>query len=114
MSREVADRETGNGNWSPFVGLPAWSRFVGVIGIPSAVALFLVWRLDGRQTELDSRQATQLASLSSQVASQTLILSTVQRASDDAIAEQRRLTSLMRQVCLNTARTDAQRLECGR
>lgn len=30
-------------NGSPFSGLPLWSRVVAMVGIPGAIAIFLVW-----------------------------------------------------------------------
>lgn len=92
-------------------GLPPWMRFVWLIGVPSAIALFLVWRLDGRQSQ-------HLMQIESRLEAHALVTlgaaGTLTKASEDGRAETRTLITLMRQVCVNTARTDEQRRECVR
>lgn len=40
--RYPTDGSNGNGN-NPLGGLPLWSRVVAMVGIPGAIAFFLVW-----------------------------------------------------------------------
>lgn len=110
MAERNGDHNNGNGNgngWNPFAGMPAWMRFIAIVGVPASIALFLVVRLDGRQSE-------QFHGLDEKVQSLLLVNSSLQRTTEDYIRDQRIQTTLLRQVCLNTAKTDAQRLECGR
>lgn len=42
----------GNGGFDPFGGMPWWAKFIVVIGVPSAIALGLVW---SDRTQLSAR-----------------------------------------------------------
>ena len=50
------ERRERNGDAGLFVGLPIWARIIGLVGVPSAIALFAVWvsfqTLPQMQTEI--------------------------------------------------------------
>ena len=97
---------SGNGNGSnPFAGMSPWMRFIAFIGVPAAIALFLVYRLDGRS-------AQELAQISADLRSHSAIQSVMATELADQKAETRTLIVLMRQICVNTSKTDQQRREC--
>jgi hypothetical protein len=88
-----------------------WWTLLERYGVPSAIALFLVWFMttriqnDMKDMSLELRgHATISASTASRLESFT----------QDSRAESRSMISLLRQVCVNTAKTDEQRRECVR
>lgn len=98
----------GNGNGTnPLAGMSPWMRFVAIIGIPSAIALFLVFRLDGRQ-------ASQLERIEARLQAQTDTTYALTQTADASRRETAALVGLMRQICVNTSTSDTQRRECVR
>jgi hypothetical protein len=95
----------GNGNGNPFAGMTPWMRFIAFIGVPAAIALFLVYRLDGRS-------ALELAQISAELRAHATVSATAIVTFDEHRAETRTLITLMRQICVNTSKTDQQRREC--
>jgi hypothetical protein len=85
---------TGNGS------LPQWAAVVWRIGVPSAIALFLVYRLtatlDTRLELLQARQADMHEQLREHMANSAIAI------------------HLARRLCINTAKTDEQVRECLR
>jgi hypothetical protein len=88
-----------NGDW--MASLPIWSRAVAVVGIPGAIAIFLVWV--GAQELPKIKQQTQLT------------LEAVNRT-NELLAEHARDTSevarMLQRICSNTARNDEERARC--
>lgn len=82
--------------------LPGWIKAAATLGVPSVIALVLVWFMAAR---LDSRVDTIAETLNSHVGS----MQSVQLAED---AREQRLLRVIRQVCFNTAQTEAQRAAC--
>jgi hypothetical protein len=95
----------GNGNGNPFAGMTPWMRFIAFIGVPAAIALFLVYRLDGRS-------AQELAQISADLRAHAAISTITAKSVDESRIETRTLVALMRQICVNTSKTDTQRREC--
>lgn len=74
---------TANGNGGPW-----WVRAIGMVGVPSAMALwFVYWMTTGMSQAI----------------------STHEERSAERVRE---LTSVMRQICVNTAETPADRSGC--
>jgi hypothetical protein len=79
--------------------------------VPSAIALFLVWFMTTRiQNDMKdmSLELRGHATVSANTAAR------LQAFTQDSREESRALISLLRQVCVNTAKTDEQRRECVR
>jgi hypothetical protein len=95
----------GNGNGNPFAGMTPWMRFIAFIGVPAAIALFLVYRLDGRS-------AQELAQISADLRAHSTISAATASVMEDHRDETRLLIALMRQICVNTSKSDVQRREC--
>ena len=69
-------------------GMPMWMKFISWVGVPSSIALYLIYFLT----------ATVMGAISSH--------------NDDHADEMRVLTSVMQQICANTADTSADRARC--
>jgi hypothetical protein len=96
----------GNGNGSnPFAGMSPWMRFIAFIGVPAAIALFLVYRLDGRS-------AQELAGISAELRAHQAVSTVMATEIADHKQETKTLIVLMRQICVNTSKNDQQRREC--
>jgi hypothetical protein len=87
-------------------GLPVWLRAIVLLGPTTAIALFLVWRSD--------RQGDEIAAISARLEAHAAVTTATAGVVLDAREESRSLISLLRQVCVNTSRTDDQRRECVR
>ena len=68
--------------------MPLWMKFVSAVGVPSAIAIYLVWFLG------------------------TAVLGAIQGHAEQHAAETRVLTSVLQQLCANTATTAADRVGC--
>jgi hypothetical protein len=95
----------GNGNGNPFAGMSPWMRFIAFIGVPAAIALFLVYRLDGRS-------ADEIAGISSELRAHTAAANYSAAELTDHRSETKTLIALMRAICVNTSKNDQQRREC--
>ena len=98
-----------NGPNNGLHGLPQWARVVGLVGIPGAIALYLVFSLasfatsglaDLRLEVMTNRQATQ------QHEAEAMRRDLEARRAADA------LRHLLQQICFNTSNTDAERQRC--
>jgi hypothetical protein len=69
-------------------GMPLWMKFTSLVGVPSSIALFLIYFL----------AATVMGAITSH--------------NDNHAEEMRVLTSVMQQICANTASTTADRARC--
>lgn len=68
--------------------LPIWAKFVSAVGVPSAIAVYLVWFLGNA------------------------VLGAITDHNDAHTQEMRMLTAIMQQVCANTAETPLERSSC--
>lgn len=87
-------------------GLPAFAKVAAVVGVPSAIALYLVWVLAGGVAS-----AAQLRALDQKVdmhVARTEVVSSERSRQLDA------QTRLLRLVCQSVAKTEAVRVECSR
>jgi hypothetical protein len=96
--------------------LPAWLRAAGVLGVPSMIALFLVWTLT---TAFTGRLATLEQSMRAQteLLRQVLAASQARQLDADHVREHfdeslRSLTGILRSTCVNAASTDQARARC--
>ena len=69
-------------------GMPMWMKFISWVGVPSSIALYLIYFLT----------ATVMGAISSH--------------NDDHADEMRVLTSVMQQICANTSETSTDRARC--
>lgn len=103
-------------NGSPAIvpdGVPPWLKTILQIilqqGVAAGLAIWLVWMLGSRiMSELDQIRTDLRAHM---VASQAAGI-VMTRFADSQDGERRATISLLRQVCVNTARTDDQLREC--
>jgi hypothetical protein len=102
---QLVIRTGSNGNGNPFAGMSPWMRFIAFIGVPAAIALFLVYRLDGRS-------ADEIAGISSELRAHTAAANYSAAELTDHRSETKTLIALMRAICVNTSKTDQQRREC--
>jgi hypothetical protein len=102
---QLVIRTGSNGNGNPFAGMSPWMRFIAFIGVPAAIALYLVYRLDGRS-------AQELAGISADLRAHQAVSGVMATEIADHKAETRTLIVLMRQICVNTSKNDQQRREC--
>jgi len=68
--------------------MPLWMKFVSAVGVPSAIAIYLVWFLG------------------------SAVLGAINSHADQHADETRVLTSVLQQLCANTAATPADRAGC--
>jgi hypothetical protein len=83
------------------LGLPLWARVVALVGIPGAIALFLVYM--GAQT---------LPSIQRELQTLRFAYEKSQDLQREMIARQTEIIRLMQRVCSNTARNDQERARC--
>jgi cytosine/uracil/thiamine/allantoin permease len=69
-------------------GMPLWMKFISLIGVPSSIALYLIWFLT------------------------ITVLGAISDHNDDHAEEMRVLTSVMQQICANTAENSTSRARC--
>ena len=69
-------------------GMPLWMKFISLVGVPSSIAIYLVWFLT------------------------TTVLGAISSHNDDHADEMRVLTSVMQQICANTSENSADRARC--
>ena len=68
--------------------MPLWMKFVSAVGVPSALCIYLVWFLA------------------------TNVLGAINEHAEQHADETRVLTSVLQQLCANTAATPADRAGC--
>ena len=77
--------------------LPAWAKVIGIIGVPSAIALFLVYNLAAAQTIVTS----DIVELNKKMEVHSVQLAEHRTRSEQAIIETMRY---LRQICINTSK----------
>lgn len=101
MKHEYQGPERREGRDSWMEAIPPWARAIGFIGIPGAIALFLVWA-----------GANDIPRISREVeANQTGILY-VQKLQEQQILKTEQTYRLLQRICSNTAKTDIERQRC--
>jgi hypothetical protein len=100
----------GNGNSD---GLPAWARSLVTLilqhGVAAAVALFLVYWMSARLTrQLESIEVK----VDTHVEQAAIAGKSMTAFADTQRETTREMLSILRQMCINTSKTDTQRKEC--
>jgi hypothetical protein len=85
---------------SPLDGLPQYARIAAWVGIPSAAMIFLLW-----WTTMGNPDHLQLKAMEIDLKQHVANEST-------AIGQTWQLISTLERVCLNTSKTDADRIAC--
>ena len=78
----------GNGNGNGLAGAPWQVRLVSAVGVPAAIACYLIWFLTSS------------------------VLGAINQHSAEHRAELRTLTAVIQQLCVNTAPSDEARAGC--
>jgi hypothetical protein len=91
-------RDDGNGNGGSSVSLPPWLTFVFRVGVPSAIAVWFVFRL----TTTMEQRLERMEQIQSSVIGQ---LTTHMQNSEVAIG-------IARQMCINAAKDETQQRAC--
>lgn len=99
---DVSQRETMNASGD---NVNPWAKLILQVGVPSTIALYLVWLLGGQvigelraQTTMMNEHATNTAAIAESVKEQ--------RDSTDVVAE------LLKQLCVQQAKTPTDRSAC--
>ena len=97
-------------------GMPWWVRAIAYVGVPAAIACFLVWflvaRVDGWQRNADTKLDTHIAAtvvLADSVRSITLALTEIEREHRES---SKRLERYLRQLCVSGAKDREERNQC--
>ena len=69
-------------------GMPMWMKFISLVGVPSSIAIWLIYFLT------------------------TTVMGAISSHNDDHADEMRVLTSVMQQICANTSETSTDRARC--
>lgn len=86
---------------STLAGLPAWVRAVAIIGVPSAIALFLVWM-----------GATEIPRIRQIAEANRVNDEQILRNQAAILSSEEQLLRVTQRVCSQTARTDDERTRC--
>lgn len=81
--------------------IPPWARFITIVGIPGAIALFLVWMM-AKDVPQAARQ------LEAVIQEQRY---TRERDAERAV-KQDQMFRLLQRICTNTAKSDTERQRC--
>jgi hypothetical protein len=102
MARDSsATTNGGNGSLANGNGLPAWVRAVGFIGIPGAIALFLVYTT-----------TAEVPALTREVHTNSARLQVVQQQHAEMNDKLDSLYRMLQRICSNTASTAEERTRC--
>src|SRR5262245_33413950 len=85
----------------PFAGLPAWTKALAVVGIPGAIALFVVWV--GSQS---------LPKLEAELIAMRLEAERNRLAVQQQVTQGEQMYRLMQRICANGAKSDDERGRC--
>lgn len=92
-------RNGGTADW--LAGLPVWARVLGIIGIPSGIAVFLVWM-----------GANYLPKISAQIEINANEIRRIRDAQITHEAQSEYTFRLLQRICTNTAKTEFERQRC--
>lgn len=82
-----------------------WGRLAAYVGVPSVIAIFLVWNLTSNvNARLDGQQA--------ELKAMSLALSAVAKHMDSDGVQMWMLVAAAQRTCLNTSKTDLDRIAC--
>jgi hypothetical protein len=87
-------------------GLPVMAKVAAVVGVPSAIAMYLVWILAG-----GTANAEQLRELDRKMNSHVERMEQLTRDRDEQLSVQ---TRLLRLVCQSVAQNESVKVECSR
>lgn|SRR5678816_989976 len=96
---EDAERPIVTDPW--LAGVPSWVKAIAVVGIPGAIALFLVYQVASQLPKIEERQASiekQLEQQREAIKAETVRMEQVYRQ--------------LQRICSNTAKTDDDRQRC--
>lgn len=82
-------------------GVPAWVKAIALVGIPGAIAIFLVYLLATQLPQIAERQAA--IEKESDLERQTL---------SDQVAKTEQVYRLLQRICSNTSKSDEDRQRC--
>jgi hypothetical protein len=108
MSRDSSE----NGNGLGVAAMPPWLRFVVVVGPTAAIALFLVFQVPGAIKQVEARVEQHATTTVQSNAATAAQLGELIKSVEAERQQLRVVVSVLRQVCVNTARNDEQRREC--
>lgn len=86
---------------NPFAGLPQWARIVAMVGIPGAIALFLVWV--GSQS---------LPKISEELVAYRMEAERSRQAIQEQTNQGEQVYRLLQRICAEVAKTDEGRSRC--
>ena len=89
--------------------LPQWARIVALVGVPSAIALYLVWAVVSLYT---SRQDLMLDLIRSQDQVSAIHVMTASEHYTETNRRQEELQRYLRMICVNTAPSSTDRQNC--
>lgn len=96
--------------------VPAWMKAVYVFGVPAAIAMFLVWIVAGTQSsKLDAigqSQAAMVGKIDAHVVAAQVSADAARMAAEEVRSNGLRLERYLQLMCINTARTVAERNSC--
>lgn len=90
---------TYNGN---LTGLPTWARVLGLLGVPSAIAVYLVYSLANFAT-------VGVSDLNRKMDAHAAVMVNHDVA---AMRSSEAMTRILLRICVNTAKTDPDRQRC--
>ena len=91
----------GNGSGNGLGGLPPWIRAVAIVGIPGAIAVFLVWM-----------GAKEVPRISAQVVANSANIQAVKDQQAKQIDHDEEMYRMLQRICSNTAKTEDDRARC--
>ena len=95
------ERRTGGESDGPFAGLPQWARVIALVGIPGAIALFLVWVGSQSLPKLEAElTAMRLESEKNRLVVQQQVTQTEQ------------VYRILQRICSSLAKSDEERGRC--
>jgi len=95
------DRRKETEESGPFAGLPQWARVIALVGIPGAIALFLVWVGSQSLPKLEGE-----------------LIATRMEAEKNRLVVQQQVTQgeqiyrMLQRICSNLAKSDEERGRC--
>lgn len=98
---EGPERRDASDNNGLLAGIPAWIRAIAIVGIPGAIALWVVWI--GSQTLPEMTK--EMVAVRAELAHTNQLLTESQQRSEN-------LYRMMQRVCSASARTDEVRSAC--
>lgn|SRR5262249_13905736 len=86
---------------TPFSGLPQWARVIAMVGIPGAIALFLVWV--GSQS---------LPKMETEMIASRIEMQRTREIIQQQVTQEEQIYRLLQRICAEIAKTDESRARC--